>query len=144
MIFWIFVILTVAGIVMYVVDHKLHLYSVVLETGGIAIAVISGIITLVLMTTIVCQHSTSAGYKAGYDELYKSLQYKIQTEQCRDEFGLINKEFIDEVQNWNVDVAKYKEYQRDFWIGIFYPNIFDDFETIDLSEILYRESEVSK
>lgn len=144
MIFWIFVILLVVGIAMYVVDDKLCIYSELLGIGGASIAVISGIVVFILTVIIFCRYSTSAGYKASNEEIYKSLQYKMQTEQCRDEFGIMNKEFIDEVQNWNADVAKYKTYQRDFWIGIFYPNIFDDFETIDLSEIRYKESEVSE
>jgi anaerobic ribonucleoside-triphosphate reductase len=50
---------------------------------------------------------------------------------CRDEFGFLGKEIIDEVQNWNEDIRYYKAAQDDFWVGIFHPNVYDEFETID-------------
>ena len=57
--------------------------------------------------------------------------YKIESNSCRDEFGLLSKELIDEVQEWNQDVRYYQKIQRNFWVGIFYPNVYDEFETID-------------
>ena len=42
------------------------------------------------------------------------------------------KELMDQVTEYNVDVQKHKALQRNFWVGIFYPDIWDQFETIPL------------
>ena len=73
------------------------------------------------------------------EQRYDALTYKSQTESIRDEFGIVNKDYIDEVQEWNEDIASNQRMQRDFWLGIFIPNIYDDFELIDLDSIQYRE-----
>lgn len=66
---------------------------------------------------------------------YDALTYKLESEFVRDDLGLLNKETIDEVQEWNEDLAYLKIMQRDFWMGIFYPNIYDDLELIDYGVI---------
>lgn len=139
MIFWIFVIIFVIGIVMCVIGSSF--YSEGLIAGGLITSVASGMVALICLIFIIHSHFAATGTKAACEETYKSLLYKVETEQCRDEFGIVNKDYIDEVQAWNEDVVKYKAYQRDFWIGIFYPNIYDNFETIDLEQIKYKESE---
>ena len=64
-------------------------------------------------------------------EIYNAIEYKVTSGSCRDELGLLSKEVIDEAQEWNKDVAYYQNIQDDFWVGIFYPNIYDQFEIID-------------
>ena len=40
-------------------------------------------------------------------------------------------EIIDEIQEWNADVRFYQRIQDDFWLGIYFPNVYDEFTTID-------------
>ena len=74
----------------------------------------------------------SDAFVARNQERYKTLVYKVETDAARDEFGLLNKEIIDEVQDWNEDLVYYQNIQDDFWLGIYYPNVFDQFEIIEL------------
>jgi len=46
----------------------------------------------------------------------------------------LNKEVIDEIQDWNENITYYKNIQKDFWVGIFVPNVYDQFETIDYTK----------
>lgn len=158
MIFWIFVILIVLAIALIVATEKAsdeysygkdnkkfvkfayHNDETICFISG-AIAIISGIVAVMMLIFIIIAHTSADGCKASNEQRYQALIYKAQTESIRDEFGIINKEYIDEVQNWNEDIAKCKSYQRDFWIGIFFPNIYDDLETIDLEQINFKESE---
>ena len=39
---------------------------------------------------------------------------------------------MTDIQDWNEDLAKYREIQDDFWIGIYIPNVYDQFEFIEL------------
>ena len=138
MIFWIFVIALVVGIVLFVLgDNCSFFYN--WDTVAVVDICISIIAIVTMGIIIVATHVTANGVKLANEQRYDSLIYKAETESIRDEFGIINKEYIDEVQAWNEDVVKYKEWQRDFWIGIFIPNIYDDFETIDLENIQFKE-----
>ena len=138
MIFWIFVIALVVGIVLFVLsDNCSFFYN--WDLFAMVDICISIIVIAIMGTIIAANHALAIGEKLAYEQRYDSLIYKADTESIRDEFGIINKEYIDEVQAWNEDVVKYKEWQRDFWIGIFIPNIYDDFETIDLENIQFKE-----
>ena len=35
---------------------------------------------------------------------------------------------MDEIRKWNENLAYHKEIQCDFWVGIYYPNVYDNFE----------------
>lgn len=91
------------------------------------------------MTAIMISRYTRAeADKAMNQEIYNFLVYKAETEAIRDDFGIINKEYIDEIQQWNSDLVKYQTITHNFWIGIFYPNWYDEFKTIDLYKIEMR------
>ena len=61
-------------------------------------------------------------------------EYKVTSEACRDEFGLLSKEVIDEVQAWNEEIIRGKTMQHDPWIGAFVPDVYDQFELIDYTK----------
>lgn len=131
MIFWIFVILTIIGIILF------YLFDI--EAIGLLTMFSSGMAVIIMLAFIIGNHCGADGWRLSNVEQYKALTYKAQTEACRDEFGIVTKEYIDEIQKWNMDLVKYQRYQRDFWIGIFYPNIFDEFQTIDIDSIKHKE-----
>lgn len=83
-----------------------------------------GLILLLTQTNITATRQANA-------EKYKALTYKLESEACRDQFGLLNKEIIDEVQRWNVKVTYYKAMEDNFWVGIYYPDVYGDLGTID-------------
>ena len=44
------------------------------------------------------------------------------------------RDLIDRVDYWNYDLARRKELADNFWVGIYYPDVYDDFEFIDLAD----------
>lgn len=158
MIFWIFVILTVVGIAVIVatskisgkydyreekntklVDFVYHNDEPIYWISGTT-AVISGIVIFCMLIFIIVAQTQADGLRASNEQRYNALVYKAQTEAIRDEFGIVNKEYIDEVQAWNEELAKNQSYEHNFWIGIFYPKrAYDGFEIIDLQSIRMKD-----
>lgn len=151
MLFWLFIILTVVGIVLCVLGNKRWEYNSFMgkhdEAFAITGAVLSGVgivISIIMIVIIICSYCGSSAYVAQDQAKYDSLVFKLENTDCRDKFGLLNKEIIDEVQTWNGTVAYYKTIQRDFWLGIFYPNVYDEFELIDLNRFNILKGEYNE
>ena len=107
---------------------------------GIWTAGISGVIAALMLIFIISQRISADGKKAVNEQVYNGLVYKAQTEAIRDEFGFVNKEYVDEVQAWNQNLAKYRAYSQNFWIGIFYPErVAEGLEFIDFDNIRMKD-----
>lgn len=98
---------------------------------GVYITMPFTIIVICMLCIIFCNHINTNAKIMKMQETYRAITYKVESGACRDELGLLNKEVIDEVQKWNETVAYGKNRQKDFWVGVFYPNIYDQFKTID-------------
>lgn len=151
MLFWLFIILTVVGIVLCVLGNKGWEYNSFMgkhdEAFAITGTVLSGVgivISIIMIIIIICLHCGSSAYVAQDQAKYDSLIFKLENTDCRDELGLLNKEIIDEVQTWNETLAYHKTIQRDFWLGIFYPNVYDEFELIDLNRFKISQGEYNE
>ena len=123
MLFWTFVIIIIAGFVLFTFD---------LENLGIAISVIGifGIIASVVVLAI--NYIGIDGYIARMNTRYETLVYQYENDIYDNDNDLGKRELMVDIQNWNEDLSSRKERQRDFWIGIYIPNIYDQFEYIEL------------
>ena len=92
---------------------------------------ISGFIMIIMITILCCMYIDIDAIVEQSKETFDAITYKVESGVCRDEFGLLNKEVIDEIQSWNESIIYNQKMQNDFWVGVFYPNIYDQFETID-------------
>lgn len=99
-------------------------FGVVISFISVVWFLVAGLILLLTKTNVTATRQANA-------EKYKALTYKLESEACRDQFGLLNKEIIDEVQRWNVNVTYYKAMEDNFWVGIYYPDVYGDLGTID-------------
>ena len=145
MLFWIFVIALLIGIGLFIVgvrhwDHDKHpiLYynNGAMAITGTILTIISAMVIVGMLCGISTNYISANADLAKYQETYKALTYKLESEACRDEFGLLNKTIIDEIQDWNESIVRKKNFQKDFWVGIFYPNIYDELKTIDYTNYI--------
>lgn len=83
---------------------------------------------------IISNHTNISGKKESFQKRYEVLQYQIDHNMYDNDNEYGKKALYDDISSWNVDLAYKKQAQRDFWIGIFYPNIYDDFDYIGLPE----------
>ena len=123
MLFWTFVIIVIAGFVLFTFD---------LENLGITISVIGifGIIASVVVLAI--NYIGIYGYIARMNTRYETLVYQYENDIYDNDNDLGKRELMVDIQNWNEDLSSRRERQRDFWIGIYIPNIYDQFEFIEL------------
>ena len=98
--------------------------------GGIT-TFISGFIMIIMIIILCCMYIGIDARVEQSKETFDAITYKVESGACRDEFGLLNKEVIDEIQSWNESVIYNQKMQNDFWVGVFYPDVYDQFETID-------------
>lgn len=148
MLFWLVVILTVVGIVLWVLGNKrweynsfMWKYDEAFSVTGMLFTIAGALTSIIMIIIIICSHCGKSGFIAQNQARYDALIFKLENTDCRDEFGLLNKEVIDEVQDWNEDVSYCQAIQEDFWLGIFHPNIFDEFESIDLNRFQISQGE---
>lgn len=75
---------------------------------GNLIGIIGCTILAFMILFAILSHVGITGTVCSLKEREKAILYKAETENCRDEFGLLNKEFIDEVQEWNETVSSHQ------------------------------------
>lgn len=105
-----------------------------IKNSGWVTVVVSGFIMAIMIIVFVSNYIGINAQVEKTKERYNAITYKVESGACRDEFSLLNKEVIDEIQDWNESITYHKNIQKDFWIGIFIPNVYDQFETIDYTK----------
>lgn len=98
---------------------------------GTMILIISIIIVVVMGFVSIGINSSSEATLAEEQQCYEALMYKMNSSDCRDEFGLLNKSICDEIQMWNEKISYNKIMQKNIWVGAFYPNIYDELQLIE-------------
>lgn len=124
MLFWTFVIISIAGLVLVFV-FDLDNLGVTISAIGIFGIIASGVILAINYIGI-------DGYIARMNTRYETLIYQYENDIYDNDNDLGKRELMVDIQNWNEDLSSRREDQRDFWIGIFVPNIYDQFEFIEL------------
>lgn len=135
MVFWLVVAALVISIIVIMFKDKINDdYYIIVDVSEV-ISVILGVVIL-FMTVAICIGNFGADAKAAkYKERYDSLVCQYENEiYCDDN---VVYDLLTDICEYNEDLAYYQEIQDDFWIGIFYPNIFDQFELIELDEEWY-------
>ena len=79
---------------------------------------------------IIDSHTNIEAKTAKNQQRYNSLVYQLENNLYDNDNDLGKKELYEDIEEWNKDLAYYQKAQDDLWMGIFYPNIFDQFEFI--------------
>ena len=129
MIFWLVLLSFVVslGLTIYV-EKRFCNYSWLF----LAIALISFIVTMVMLIDIISRNTNVDAYIAENQMRYEMLVYQYENDIYDNDNDLGKRDLMEDIQEWNEDLAYYREAQDDFWVGIFHPNVYDQFEFIEL------------
>ena len=125
MIFWIVVIVMAVAIALFVLTDWL---DVVWATIG----VISFVAVAIMLALIIKNNIGPDARIAMYQRRYDALVYQYENDFYDNDNDIGKRDLMENIEAWNADLAYRKKIQRDFWVGIFYPNIYDGFDFIEL------------
>lgn len=128
MLFFIFVAIFVIGVLAAIfIDEwsDLHIAAECVLVVGAFLLAISAVIFAV-------NYIGADASVAGWERQYESLTYQLENNLYDNDNDIGKKELMNEIREWNEDLAYHKEIQRDFWVGIYYPNVYDNLEFIPL------------
>lgn len=128
MLFFIFIALFVASILIVIHTHELsnlHFFGGMLCVASILALSIS-------MVILGFNYIGLDAYNATWEKQYESLTYQLDNCLYDNDNNIGKKELMNQIQDWNTDLAYRKTIQRNFWVGIYYPNVYDEFEFINL------------
>lgn len=132
MLFWLFVIVMVVGILLLILDaHFLFNNNLAIDIGMPA-AVMGFIAVLVSIVIIIFSNVGLDAKVERCNARYESLVYQYENDIYDNDNDLGKRELMNDIQSWNEDLSYRKKIQDDFWLGIYYPNIYDQFEKIEL------------
>jgi hypothetical protein len=134
MIYFIGIILCIACWVVFIKFKDNYKYENLAVAG-----LLSGVVTtagVFLMTILIIVQVLSApGSVASGHQTYDSLVHQVESGMYNNDNEYGKKELANQVQEWNEDLAEGKALQKNFWVGIFYPNIYDEFEFIPIENL---------
>ena len=132
MIFWITLIAVVVFAVLAIVFFDSYDFEWVSMLSTIFSAIEGIAFVIMLIVVIVNNVGVEASIEAN-KQRYESLIYQAENNLYENDNDLGKKELVNQIQEWNEDLARGKALQDDFWVGIFYADIYDEFDFIPMT-----------
>lgn len=136
MLFWSFIITIAVGIVCVVVGYLMYNHTRFdtewLFSCGWFLAAIGAIAAFIAGIIIIDSNAALDAKIAEKQQVHNSLVYQLENNIYENDNDLGKKSLYDQIQYYNSDLAYYRGVQDDFWLGIFYPDIYDQLEFIEL------------
>ena len=129
MIFWLVLLSLVVslGLAVYV-EKRFGDYSGLF----LMIAFLSFLVSFVMLVVIIVKNTNVDAYVSENQMRYEMLVYQYENDIYDNDNDLGKRDLMEDIQKWNEDLAYHRKAQDDFWVGIFYPNVYDQFEFIEL------------
>lgn len=130
MLFFVFIAILIAS---FVIFDKMFDSDLIADSCAVlaVLALIAVIVSLIIMGV---NYINVDGYVDRMNVRYDTLVYQYENDIYDNDNDLGKRELMKDIQNWNEDLASRRENQDDFWIGIYQPNIYDQFEFIQLEK----------
>jgi hypothetical protein len=136
MLFWLFVIVLVVGASCVALGGWMYRNTKYdtdwLKYTGWVIVVLAVLAIVISGIAMLDSYGNAEAMVAQNHKRYESLVYQLENNLYDNDNDLGKKELYNEIREWNEDLAYYQNIQDSFWLGIYYPNVFDQFDFIEL------------
>ena len=132
MLFILTLFLMIVSIAILLLDDYIGWKFEIVPFVSLGVYVISSIAALVMTIFIIMGNISIRANVPAMRVRYESLVYQYENNLYENDNDVGKKELMKEIQEWNEDLANGKTYQRDFWVGIFVPNVYDEFDFIEV------------
>ena len=132
MLFWLFVIVIVVGVLLLILDDRFLFKNDFAINTGLTMVTIGCTAVLASVVIIFFSHIGLDAKVEKYNARHESLVYQYENNIYDNDNDLGKRELMNDIQSWNEDLSYRKKIQDDFWLGIYYPNIYDQFKKIEL------------
>ena len=132
MLFILTLFLVIVSIAILLLDDCIGWKFEIVPFVSLGVYVISSIAALVMTIFIIMGNISIRANVPAMRVRYESLVYQYEKNLYENENDVGKKELMDQIQEWNEKIANGKTYQRDFWVGIFVPNVYDEFDFIEV------------
>lgn len=112
------------GIVWYMLDEWSVVAVFLIATGAIVL--------VIMLCVLGVRYIGVDGYVASNHERYEMLTYQWENNFYDNDNDVGKYQLVSDIRNWNEDLRKFKALQHDFWIGVFIPDVYDQFEFISI------------
>ena len=132
MLFFIFLILLAGSIGMIIWHNKSGEWDDWKLFIGVIGCIVVSVAIVISLFIIGDAYGCKDAYIAKNKTRYNSLVYQLENDIYDNDNDLGKRELYKEIQDWNEDLAYNRKIQKNFWIGIYYADIYDQFEFIEL------------
>ena len=130
MLFWMTIIVTILGLLLFEILFKRDFELLYIISGVISLLTAAAL--LIEIAVLAVNYISVDGHIQKLNIRHDMLVYQYENDIYDNDNDLGKRELIEDIQNWNEDLASRKENQDNVWIGIFIPDIYDQFEFIEL------------
>lgn len=124
----IFVVLIAITILSFVIAIK-SCNELLVIIPGISLTVLIILAIIAILTNI-----TYSGDMEANKKLYESLTYQLENNIYDSNNNIGKSELYEKITNWNTDLARGKAMTHNIWIGIFWSDVYDEFDFIEFPE----------
>lgn len=128
MLFWIFMAMMPIGVLISLRDDDCSSFTEI----GIVIVVVGAVVSIFMAPFILALNTGLDGKVAELEARYESLVYQYENDIYDNDNDLGKRELMKDIEEWNAKIAKNQANQDNFWIGIFIPDIYYQFDPIEL------------
>ena len=99
---------------------------------GLVLSVCGWVALTISLIVIGVSHINLKGNLSKIHQRYEALTYQYENDIYNKDNDHGKLDLMEDIQKWNEDLAWDREAKNDFWIGVFIPDIYDQFEYIAL------------
>ena len=130
MLLYAFIIMAVIGFVLMISsrDEWSSRYSF-----GLAAVVVGLVVCFIIGPIALINNARAESDIAQLEARYDSLVYQYEYDIYDNDNDLGKRELMEDIRKWNENIARKQVLQDNFWVGVFIPDIYDQFELIEFS-----------